>query len=102
MDIKRKDKENHQHLKEIARINKELKHAAAELDSLRERNETLQQSLITQKLQSQRARDDTELKMLRVRVEDMEQVISSAAHKLNIAEGENEASKKHIGMLEKR
>jgi chromosome segregation ATPase len=102
LEIKRKDKEILGCNKELSRVNKELKHSAAELESLRDRNEQLQQSLITQKLQIQKSKDEGEVKHMQTRLRDLESAVSSAVHKHNMSEGELEASKKATLLVEQK
>lgn len=103
LDLKRKEKDAAGFQREIARLNKEMKHSAAELESLRERNEQLQQSLMTMKVQNQKSKVESEdTRQAAARIRDLEAALSSAAHKYNMSEGELEASKKSVHILEER
>jgi chromosome segregation ATPase len=102
LEIKRKDKDLIGSGKELTRVNKEAKHLAAELESLRDRNEQLQQNLITQKIQMQKNKDEGEAKHYQNRLRDLETAVSAAVHKCNMAEGELEASKKATVLVEQK
>ena len=97
MELKRKDKDVIMLQKEIARYQKDMKGATSEVQSIRERNEQLQQSLMNSRLLSQDARDDAESRMTNARIRELEHGVSAALHKYNVIQGELEVNK-----LEKR
>ena len=100
VDVKRKDKEILSYQKEITRIHKEVKITAAEMQSLRERNEQLQTSLINSRLISQNVRDDLDNRLQSSRVKELESSLSSSLHKNKLLEDENETKSQTILSLQ--
>lgn len=92
MELKRKDKDVIMLQKEIARYQKDMKGATSEVQSIRERNEQLQQSLMNSRLLSQDARDDAEARIKNARIKELEHGISAALHKYNVIQGELDAN----------
>jgi hypothetical protein len=90
IDMKRKEKEVHHNSMEILRLQKENKLAAAEIQNLRDRNETLQQSLMNSRLLSQNARNDAENVLNESRIRELESALSAAIHKIKKGETELE------------
>ncbi len=102
VDYKRKEKECVGYQKEIARIHKEVKLSAAEMQSLRDRNDQLQQSLINSRLLSQNARDDADSKLANSRIRELESALGASIHKYNLSEADNESSKQTILLLQSK
>ena len=102
VDYKRKEKECVGYQKEIARIHKEVKLSAAEMQSLRDRNDQLQQSLINSRLLSQNARDDADSKLSNTRIRELESALGASIHKFNISESDNESLKQTVQLLQSK
>jgi len=60
IDMVRTEKDLHMREVEIVRLQKDVKLGVAEIQNLRDRNETLQQSLMNSRLMSQNARNEAE------------------------------------------
>lgn len=100
VDLKRREKEITSYQKEISRIHKEVKLANAEMQSLRDRNEMLQQSLINSRLASQNNRDDADAKLASNRIRDLEAALQTSHHKHNLCEEELTSTKKTVAALQ--
>jgi hypothetical protein len=88
IDLTRKEKELHKCELEVFRLQKEAKLAGAENQNLRERNETLQQSLMNARLLSQSARDEASNAQNENRIRELESALSAAIHKIKKGEVE--------------
>ena len=88
IDMVRKEKELHHSNLEILRLQKENKLGIAEIQNLRDRNETLQQSLMNSRLLSQNARNDAEHVLNESRIRELEAALSAAIHKIKKNETE--------------
>lgn len=102
IEIKRKDKEIQGYQKEVARLNKDSKLASSEMQSLRERNEQLQQSLMNSRIQSQSTKDDANSRHNTSRIRELESALGTATHKFDLSEVELEAAKKTISVVEEK
>lgn len=102
MELKRKDKELDGHSKEVNRLQKEVKAANAEITSLRDRNEQLQQSLMNARLANQNARDDADARLSESRIRELELALSTSIHKSSKLENELESAKQIIGNVDNR
>ncbi len=90
IDIHRKDKELHHANIETLRLQKENKLAQAEIQNLRDRNESLQQALMNSRLLSANARNDAEHVLNESRIRELEAALSAAINKIKKGEAESE------------
>ncbi len=86
IDLMRKEKELHKYEMEVFRLQKEAKLGASENQNLRDRNETLQQSLMNARLLSQNARDEASNAFNQNRIRELESALSAAIHKIKKGE----------------
>ena len=86
IDLMRKEKELHKCEMEVFRLQKEAKLSASENQNLRDRNETLQQSLMNARLLSQNARDEAANAFNQNRIRELESALSAAIHKIKKGE----------------
>ncbi len=86
IDLMRKEKELHKCEMEVFRLQKEAKLGASENQNLRDRNETLQQSLMNARLLSQNARDEASNAFNQNRIRELESALSAAIHKIKKGE----------------
>ena len=102
MELARKDKELEGKDKLVSRLQKEVKVANAEMTSLRDRNEQLQQSLMNARLANQNARDDADTRLSESRIRELELALSASVHKTSKLEGELESAKQVVEGVEAR
>ena len=86
IDLMRKEKELNKCEMEVFRLQKEAKLSASENQNLRDRNETLQQSLMNARLLSQNARDEAANAFNQNRIRELESALSAAIHKIKKGE----------------
>lgn len=93
LELARRDKELEAYSKQVSRLQKEVKVASAEMTSLRDRNEQLQQSLMNARLANQNARDDADARLSESRIRELELALSASIHKSSKFESELESAK---------
>ena len=102
LEMKRKDKELEGLSKEVSRLQKEVKVANAEMTSLRDRNEQLQQSLMNARLANQNARNDADTRLSEARIRELELALSASIHKTSKVENELELAKQVVEGVDAR